>query len=160
MVSRAAAHGAFSGKREDVDLARLGVVGVTRVEERGLALGPQHHPEVVDARDELVDDRVPLADRGQLDGPDVRRLPRGQVLRGEVRGDQLPGRLRVGQQPGLGVGVEQGAAAAAASTWSACWWVTTIASRSVRSWKPGENVPGSMRIRWSAVSTRRQACPR
>ena len=40
--------------------------------------------------------------------PDVRRLPRGQVLRGEVRGDQLPGRLRLHQQPGLGVGVQQG----------------------------------------------------
>ena len=26
--------------------------------------------------------------------------------------------------------------------------------------KPGENVPGSIRIRWSPVSTRRQAWPR
>ena len=44
----------------------------------------------------------------QLDRSDVRRLPRGQVLRGEVRGDQLSGRLRLHQQPGLRVGVEQG----------------------------------------------------
>ena len=80
------------------------------------------------------------------------------MLRGEVGGDQLLRGLWLDQQPRLGVGVEQGRQPLDVDVVGVLVGHDD-ASRSVRSWKPGENVPGSMRIRWSPVSTSRQAWP-
>ena len=46
------------------------------------------------------------------------------------------------------------------SRWSGCWWVTSTAARSRTSLRSSAKVPGSMSSRVSAISTRRQACPR
>ena len=118
---------------EDVDLARLGVVGVAGVEERRLALGPQDHAQVGDARDELVDEGVPLADRGDLARP--RRAsssPATRCCAARPSATQLLGGLRLGQQPASGL-ARAGRGSRSESTWSGCWWVTRTASRSVRS---------------------------
>src|SRR6478735_7424662 len=59
---------------EDVDRPGLAVVGVTGVEERGLAVGPKHDADVRDARHGGVVERVQLADRCHRDVAD------GEVL--------------------------------------------------------------------------------
>src|SRR6476660_3344795 len=89
---------------EDVDLPGLAVVGVTGVEERGLAVGPQDDADVRDARHGRVVERVQLADRGHGDVTDrevltLARGDRGQTFLAQLLGRQwvgVDGRGRVG----------------------------------------------------------------
>ena len=116
------------------------------------------HADVVDARDVVVDEGVPLTERGDRHGPDVRRLARDRCCAARPAATSCSA-AAARQQPRLGVGGEQGGQPLGVEV------VGVLVGDEDRVevgevGETGENVPGSTSIRVSAVSTRTQEWPR
>ena len=92
---------------EHVDRAGLGVVGVAGVEERRLAVGAQHDPDVGDARHRVVVEGVQLTDGGDRHVADRERLPLPRRHGRQPLGAQLLRRERVGVHGSAGVGPDE-----------------------------------------------------
>ena len=107
---RVAARGPRGVERvgEHVDRPRVGVVGVTGVEERGLAVGAQDDPDVGDARHRVVVERVQLTDRASPSRRRPRTAPPARVgTAASPSARSCVGRQRVGVHGRARVGPDE-----------------------------------------------------